>query len=348
MSEDIINAIIYTTLEDNMGPNPLLWYPLDLSEKIRMSVSIKTITMLTADNGVIPNSLVIMPFPSFNLKGVIKYIEREDKDRRGKIAISSIALLFNEAHDIIFYKYLEYLDSAISESVDKIIELETQKTKSDQIYIEINNLRIKVSEILKDLQEKETVTSELEAFPEEKIEEEVKSLYNFKLVVCGDPGVGKTSTILRFTDDAFKRTYIPTLGVNISEKNLKISNNLVKLVLWDIAGQEKFDVMRHHFYKGLEAVILIFDLTNPISFESIPHWYRDIKNFIKSESDLIGFILGNKEDLTNKRKINKEEAIKLAKNFNLEYIEISALTGKNVESSFNRIANAIIELKTKK
>ncbi len=345
MSEDIINAIIYTTLEENLGPNPHLWYPLDLSEKIRMSVGIKTITMLSADDGVVPSSLVIIPFPLFNLKGVIRYIEREDKNRRGKVAISSIALLFNEAHDIIFYKYLEYLDSAISESVDKIIELETQKVKSDQIYVEINNLRIKISEILKDLQEKEIATSELEAFPEEKIEKEVESLYNFKIVVCGDPGVGKTSTILRFTDGAFTRTYIPTLGVNVSEKNIKTSNSLVKLILWDIAGQEKFDVMRHHFYKGLEAVILIFDLTDRKSFESIPNWYKDIKNFIKSESDLIGFILGNKEDLTDERIINQEEAIKLAKDFNLEYIETSALTGKNVESSFNTVVDTIIKSK---
>ncbi len=345
MSEDIIDAIIYTTLEDNLGPNPLLWYPLDLSEKIRMSVGIKTITMLSADDGVVPSSLVIIPFPLFNLKGVIRYIEREDKNRRGKVAISSIALLFNEAHDIIFYKYLEYLDSAISDSVDKIIELETQKVKSDQIYVEINNLRIKISEILKDLQEKEIATSELEAFPEEKIEEEAESLYNFKIVVCGDPGVGKTSTILRFTDDAFTRTYIPTLGVNVSEKNIKTNNSLVKLILWDIAGQEKFNVMRHHFYKGLEAVILIFDLTDRKSFESIPNWYKDIKNFIKSESELIGFILGNKEDLTEERRINQEEAIKLAKGFNLEYIETSALTGKNVESSFNKVVDAIIKSK---
>ncbi|MFX1313969.1 MAG: Rab family GTPase [Promethearchaeota archaeon] len=345
MSEDLINAIIYTTLDEKLGPNPLLWYPLDLSEKIRMTVSIKTITMLSADNGVIPNSLVIIPFPSFNLKGVIKYIERKDKNLRGKIAISSITLLFNEAHDIIFYKYIDYLDSAISESVDRIVKLETQKVKSDEIYFEINNLRIKISEILRDLQEKELASSELEAFPEEKIEEKVESIYNFKIVVCGDPGVGKTSTILRFTDDAFTRTYIPTLGVNISEKNIRLSNSLTKLILWDIAGQEKFDAMRRHFYKGLEAVILIFDLTNRKSFETIPNWYRDIKNYIKSDTDLIGFILGNKEDLVDERKINREEAIKIANNLNLEYIETSALTGKNVESSFNRVAKKIIKSK---
>ena len=161
--------------------------------------------------------------------------------------------------------------------------------------------------------------------------------------MLGDPGVGKTSTILRFTDDAFTRTYIPTLGVNLSEKNIKIKNILIKLIIWDIAGQIKFEAMRRHFYKGAEAVILIFDLTNPKSYESISNWYKDvIKNIIPIEDEIIGFIIGNKEDLVNKRKINPEEPVILAKQLNLKYIEISALTGKNVEEIFFNLAETLI------
>ena len=161
----------------------------------------------------------------------------------------------------------------------------------------------------------------------------------------GDPGVGKTSTILRFTDNAFIRTYIPTLGVNISEKNVKIDGNSVGLILWDIAGQSKFETMRKHFYKGTEAVILIFDLTNRKSFESIPKWYEDIKKYVISDTKIVGFILGNKEDLTESRLIGEKEVIKIAKKLNLDYIETSALTGKNVELSFHKIAEALINSK---
>jgi len=96
MSEDIIKAIVYTSLDEALGPNPLLWIPLDLPEKIRMGVSIKTITMLTTDQGIVPKSLVIIPFPSFGQKGLIKYIERADISRRGGTALSSITLLFDE------------------------------------------------------------------------------------------------------------------------------------------------------------------------------------------------------------------------------------------------------------
>lgn len=348
MTKEIIRAIIYTIMDEQLGPNPLIWDPIDLSEDIRMAVGIKSITMLSTDRGVIPRSIVIMPFPNLNLKGIIKYNERRDDTYRGNAAVSSIALLFDEAYDTIFYKYLDYFESSFSRSAQKIIELENKKAKSDEIYIELISLRNNISEILNDLHEKEKSSSKMEAFPEEQIEEVKKLKYSFKIVICGDPGVGKTSTILRFTDDAFTRTYIPTLGVNISEKNIKINKIYVKLILWDIAGQIKFEAMRRHFYKGSEAVILIFDLSNRKTFENITNWFKDIRNYTKSESNLVGFILGNKEDLINDRTVNHEEAYKVAQDLNLEYIETSALTGKNVEESFYRVAEKLINSKIKK
>lgn len=341
MSEEIIKAIVYTSLDEPIGPNPLLWIPLDLPEKIRMGVSIKTITMLTTDQGIVPNSLVIMPFPAFKLKGIIKYIEREDNSRRGGVALSSIALLFNEADDLIFYKYMDYLESVFSESAKKLIELENGEAKSDEIFVEIDKFRQKLTEILDDLYQKEKTISELEAFPEEKIKEDLLES-NFKIVVCGDPGVGKTSTILRLTDNAFMRTYVPTLGVSISERLLTLGDKHVNLILWDIAGQSKFEIMRRHFYKGTDAVILIFDLTNRQSFESVSNWFKDIKKY---EKDVIGLIFGNKEDLLDKRKIPTEEAINTANTLNLEYVETSALTGKNIEQSFYKVAETLFKSK---
>ena len=341
MSEEIIKAIVYTSLDETIGPNPLLWIPLDLTEKIRMGVSIKTITMLTTDQGIVPNSLVIMPFPAFKLKGIIKYIEREDDSRRGGVALSSIALLFNEANDLIFYKYMDYLEPLFSECAKNLIALENGEAKSDEIFIEIHHFRQKLTEILDDLYQREKTTSELEAFPEEKIKEELQES-NFKIVVCGDPGVGKTSTILRLTDNAFMRTYIPTLGVSVSERLMKLGDKHANLVLWDIAGQAKFEIMRRHFYKGTDAVILIFDLTNRQSFESVSNWVNDIRKY---EKDLIGLILGNKEDLVGERKILTEEALKLAESLNLEYVETSALTGKNIEQSFYKVAETLFKSK---
>ncbi|MFX0020829.1 MAG: Rab family GTPase [Candidatus Hermodarchaeota archaeon] len=346
MLSDIIKAIVYTELNEGSGPSPVLWNPLDLSEKLRMSVAIKSITMLTTDQGVVPRSAVIMPFPSFNLKGIVKYIERETDSFKGGTALSTITLLFDEADDVIFYKYIDYLESAFNNFSERIIDLKSNGATTNDIFYEINNLNLRISEILNDLQKKEKPTSESEAFPEEDLEEESAVVYNFKIVVCGDPSVGKTSTILRFTDDAFARTYIPTLGVNISEKNVEINKIKVKLILWDIAGQIKFEAMRRHFYKGAEAVIFIFDLTNRKSFESIPNWYKDVeRNIIHIEDEIIGFILGNKEDLSDQRTINFDESSLMAQKLNLEYVETSALTGKNVEEIFFKLTKTLLRSK---
>ncbi|MFW9866801.1 MAG: Rab family GTPase [Candidatus Thorarchaeota archaeon] len=345
MTEEIIKGIIYTSLDEKIGPTALLWYPLDLAESIRMAVSIKTITMLTTDRGIVPNSLVIMPFPSFNLKGIVKYIERTDTSRRGNVALSSITILFNEADDLIFYKYMENFEADFSDSAKKLAILENGKAKSDEIFTELNNLRIKLGEILEDLSSKEKQTIKLEAFPEKDTKEEFTGA-NFKIVVCGDPGVGKTSTILRFTENAFLRTYIATLGVSVSEKVIKVNDNLVNLILWDIAGQSKFEVMRRHFYKGAEAVILIFDLTNRKSFDSVSNWFKDIQKNIKPyQEKFFGFILGNKEDLEAERNVSLEEAKQVAENLHLEYLETSAKTGKNVEESFYKVAELLVKSK---
>lgn len=347
MPEEIIKAIVYTSLDEKIGPVPLLWFPLDLNEKIRMSVSIKSITMLTTDQGYIPNSLVIMPFPSFNLKGIVKYIEREDNSHRGGVALSSLTLLFNEADDLIFYKYMDYLEPAFSEIVENIITLENRNVESIEIYAEINKLRKKLTEIFDDLRNKEKAISELEEFPEDRAEEDLLN-YIFKVVVCGDPSVGKTSTILRFTDKAFMRTYIPTLGVSISEKKIKLGDEYVNLILWDIAGQSKFEVMRRHFYQGADAIILIFDLTNRKSFESILGWYNDIKkNLDLYQKKLIGFILGNKEDLIDERVVPHDEAVKVAESLHIKIVETSALTGRNIEESFYKLTETIMKSKKK-
>jgi Ras-related protein Rab-1A len=345
MLKEIIKAIVYTSMDEKLGPSPILWFPLDLPEDIRMGVSIKTITMLTTDQGIIPNSLVITPFPSFGQKGLIKYVEREDDTRRGGIALSSITVLFDEADDLIFYKYIDYLDPAFTESVQKITELEDKNVESVEIYAEINNLRKKLSEVLNDLQNKEKSYVESEAFPDDKKKEEFRS-NNFKVIVCGDPSVGKTSTILRITDNAFIRTYVPTLGVSISEKQINTEDEYVNLIFWDIAGQSKFEVMRRHFYQGAEAVVVIFDVTNRKSFESVSAWYSDIEKHLQLHQEtIVGFILGNKEDLINERKVSTEEAIEVAKNLNAKYTETSAKTGKNIEGILNSLGESIIKSK---
>jgi len=343
VQKGLINSIVYTEIHDAVGPNPIYWFPSNLPENIRMLVGIKTVTILTGDQGITPESLLIIPFPSLRLKGLIRYIEREDETRRGGYARSAITFLFKEEDDIIFYKYMVYLKAPFNEAARKIIELENQQVDSERIFEEIKLLRDSVSKLLEDYRSKEISPPSSEEFPENKEKKIDKVNIKFKLVVVGDPGVGKTSTILRFSGKAFLRTYIPTMGVNITEKIIRVKKEIVEAIFWDIAGQVKFQTMRKHFYQGSEAIVLIFDLTNPMSFRSIKNWYNDVRKNMEREPKLIGYIFGNKSDLVDERKVQESEGLALAKELNLEYVEISALTGNNIEYAFYKVAEAVIE-----
>ncbi len=342
MSGELIHSIIYTEFDDEIGPNPLFYLPKELPEHIRMLVGIKTITILSGDHGFIPESLMIIPFPSLKLKGIIKYIERRDPERRGNVAQSAITFLFKEIDDIIFYRYIDYLDAPFNETARIIGDLISQNAPHDAIIQELNHLRDNIHSILIQLKVKENIQVSSKPFPEILNKGENIIEFKIKLSICGDPGVGKTSTIVRFTDNAYSRRYLPTMGVSISDKSFRLKNNVVELVLWDIAGQAKFQTMRRHFYQGSEAVVLVFDLTNPKSFSSISDWYTDIQRNISNEVKPLGYLFGNKCDMIEERKINKEDAIKLASNLNLNYIETSALTGENIEYAFFQIAEKVV------
>ena len=345
----LIDAVIYTDVHDELGPNPIHWLPPNLPESIRMLVGIKTVTLLTGDQGSVPDSLLIIPFPSLKLKGLIRYIEREDESKRGGFARSAITFLFKETDDVIFYKYMAYLKAPFDETTRKIIELENNNVDREVIFEEIKILRDSVSELLDDFRTKEMSSPTSKAFPEKRIKDDKIVDYRLKLVVVGDPGVGKTSTILRFTDNAFLRTYVPTLGVSITEKLFDTKSGVIETILWDIAGQAKFETMRRHFYQGSEAILLIFDLTNRTSFTSIKSWYHDVmKNMEKHHHQMVGYIFGNKSDLIELRKVKLVEALALAKELNLKYIETSALTGKNVEYAFYDIANTVVKIRLSK
>ena len=343
--KELKHAIVYTDLHDELGPNPVYCYPSDLPENVNMLVSIKAVTLLSGSYGYTPESLIIFPFPSIKLKGIVKYIERKDENRRGKSARSAITFLFRQADDVIFYKYISYLETLFSNTSKKIIELENSDAIEKDIFLEINQLRNNVLDLLEELRKKELSLITGEEFPEPSEQERKEASFKFKLAVVGDPGVGKTSTILRFTDNAFSRVYVPTMGTNISDKNFQVGKDFVELIIWDIAGQSKFQTMRKHFYQGINGIILIYDLTNPKSFENISAWYKDIKSHLSDKISIVGFIFGNKLDLVKKRKVKNATAIKLAEALNLKYIEISALTGQNVENAFYDIAKQLIELK---
>jgi Ras-related protein Rab-11A len=168
--------------------------------------------------------------------------------------------------------------------------------------------------------------------------------YILKIVLLGDPAVGKTSLITQFVDHSFEADYKSTLGVSIIAKELIVKNvdGKVKLIIWDIAGQEKYDLSRKFFFQGCTGALLVYDITRESSFNSIENkWLKDFKKFGKEESTHI--LIGNKNDLKELRSINKTDGKKLAKKIKaINFIETSARFGENVEQAFQNLIKEVL------
>ncbi len=162
--------------------------------------------------------------------------------------------------------------------------------------------------------------------------------YTFKIVVCGDYEVGKTSLLNRFIDQKFAEDYLPTLGVNMLRKMINFKNNEVKLMFWDIAGQELYASVRDQFYEGTNGAILVYDVTRPQSFVNIANWYNEIMAAVKTPIYCI--LVGNKIDL--EKSVPTETAQQLAEEYQLLFLETSARTGENIEEAFHMLIDYLI------
>ncbi len=148
--------------------------------------------------------------------------------------------------------------------------------------------------------------------------------------------------VLQFTDKAFRRSYIPTIGANITEKSIIFHDTEFQMILWDLAGQSKFQKIRSLYYNGAQCVIIVFDLTKPESFENIKNWYSDIKSNFNNFNELEVVLCGNKSDLNEEIQISEEKALNLATQLNIDYLETSALNGKNIDKIFDNMINNMI------
>jgi len=338
---DSTNAIIYLDIV-NDAPTIKFWYPYNLPEKYQRDIVEECVSIISGDPTFIPEVLLIFPISHLKIKVLIKYFKREDSSNEEGISKSAIIFLFAEENDQIYYRYMSYIDSYFSKTVSTMLTLKKNETIDELIYEEIVKLHMILCDITAYLTSKSQYVPKKEEPSRKIFEDNQVEKSKFKVVVLGDPSVGKTSTILRFTDNVFLRAYIPTMGLNITQKIFNIETSIVELVLWDLGGQTKFESIRRKFYEGASFLLLIFDLTNPMSFANVSKWHQDIKNYMKNNKALKGYLIGNKNDLAKKRIVSEIDAKRLSYALDLEYIEISALTGYNVEITFHKIARKLL------
>lgn len=160
-----------------------------------------------------------------------------------------------------------------------------------------------------------------------------------KVVLIGDAAVGKTSLLNRYFTGSHSNTIQPTLGAAFTTKDAVANGEKVRLQIWDTSGEERYRSMAPLYYRGADAVIIVYDVTNKASFDDVKLWMTQIRQHIPEGNAMI-FLVGNKIDLEAEglKQVTTEEVEAFASSINANFTEASAITGENVETIFNCVA----------
>lgn len=159
----------------------------------------------------------------------------------------------------------------------------------------------------------------------------------FKIVLVGNSGVGKTSLInfLRLGNPDFHGTK-PTVGVSFANYKMEVPGEApIHCLIWDTAGQERFRAITAAYYRGARGVVIVYDMTCRKSFEDVKGWLDEVRS--NGDDDKLVLLLGNKDDLSFKRVVTQAEAVAFAEENRIGYVEASACTGRCVQLAFNKL-----------
>ncbi|CAM5164382.1 unnamed protein product [Eretmochelys imbricata] len=165
-----------------------------------------------------------------------------------------------------------------------------------------------------------------------------------KIIVVGDLSVGKTCLINRFCKDTFDKNYKATIGVDFEMERFEVLGVPFSLQLWDTAGQERFKCIASTYYRGAQAIVIVFDVNDVASLAHTRQWLADALKE-NDPSNVILFLVGSKKDLSPPAQYSliERDAIKVAKEMHAEYWAVSSLTGENVREFFFRVASLTFE-----
>ena len=164
--------------------------------------------------------------------------------------------------------------------------------------------------------------------------------FNFKLIVIGNSGVGKSCLTLKATEDCFLPDYSSTIGFEFRAFYAKVENTIIKLSIWDTCGQEIYRSLIRNFYRNSSLAILVYSIDDENSFEDLDSWLNEIRT--NGSPDMNIYLIGNKVDLESKRVISKERAETFAQDNDIKlFMETSAKTGFNAQNLFIEAAKLL-------
>jgi small GTP-binding protein len=154
---------------------------------------------------------------------------------------------------------------------------------------------------------------------------------SINILALGNTKVGKTSYLIRNTKNTFE-IQLSTIGFNMLVKTVELKDGKkVNVKFYDTSGQERYHSLAPNFIKRADGIILMYDITDRESFDTISKWWNDILN--NKEKDFPVILVGNKTDLEDKRQVQREEGENIAKEFNIKFFEVSNKDGTNVKES---------------
>lgn len=163
-----------------------------------------------------------------------------------------------------------------------------------------------------------------------------------KVVFLGAAGVGKTSLINRFMLNEFDKDYTTTIGIDFLSKPIQVQDKTVNLQIWDTAGQERFKSLIPSYIRDSQIAVLVYDVSNPQSFDEIMEWHKNVISECGNEA--ICILVGNKNDLESK--VRHDQVIGFARPKSIPTIETSAKTGQNVSLLFKMISESMPDIGT--
>lgn len=260
-------------------------------------------------------------------------IFKTDKNRVLFNAAGSTALLFAVFDFNISVNYVLTYSFMVAEKIKHIIE----KDVFEGFNIDVPKFKIKrimPAASLENFQKQNSEIDHKDGSKKVSFLTHSKRDMLYKFILLGDPAVGKTSLINKYTYGRFRDDYIPTLGISITEHNYVISglgNSTIKLLFWDLAGQENFSYARRIYIDGAHAGFLVYSVTDKDSYKNIKKWHNAV---IEDVGNIPLILVANKIDLHKERVISKKDGLKLADKMGCSYMETSAKTGENVKDAF--------------
>ncbi|NXP56569.1 RAB17 protein, partial [Heliornis fulica] len=167
----------------------------------------------------------------------------------------------------------------------------------------------------------------------------------YKVVILGSTSVGKSSLAYRYMKNDFKES-LPTVGCSFFTQTLNLEAGTIKFEIWDTAGQEKYHSVCHLYYRGADAALLVYDITNKETLSRAKLWLRDLeKEFLPDE--IVIALVGNKTDLAAEREVSPEEGEEFARTKGLLFMETSAKSNHRVNDIFTAIAQELLQREQK-